>query len=337
MNKKRVLLTGIGGSIGCHTLIHILKNTDWDVVGLDSFKHMGLTDRVYMVMREHEDLWPRLTVFQHDLKASIADILSKEIGHIDYIINMASRSDVDNSIVDPENFIMDNVQSTITMLEYARKAKPQAFIQISTDEVYGPSGEFGAHKEWSALIPSNPYSASKACQEVIAISYWRCFGVPVIITNTMNNFGEMQQPQKFPSMVQKKVAKGETVIVHGTKTKIGSRFYLHSRNFADALVFLLNKKAPYMHKEGEVDRPDRYNIVGDKRIYNLELAQLIAKLMKKPLKYKLVDFHKTRPGHDRHYGLDGTKLADLGWKSPISFEESMKQTIAWQKRHQQWL
>jgi dTDP-glucose 4,6-dehydratase len=154
----------------------------------------------------------------------------------------------------------------------------------------------------------------------------------------MNNFGEMQQPNKYPVKIQKAIEAGETVTVHtAADGTIGTRFYLHSRNAADALLFILNKTKPYMHQAGEVDRPDRYNIVGDVRLSNLELAQRIAKLMGKELKYELVNFHSSQPGHDLHYGLGGGKLAELGWKQPQSFDESMKNTIEWQQQHKEWV
>lgn len=334
---KTALITGIGGSIGVHVLAHLMHNTDWNVVGIDSFRHKGLVDRVTEVSKGHPEWNPRIKIVTHDLRAPISDLTQQKIGPVDYIINLASRSDVDASIIEPEQFILDNVQSTLTMLEYARKVKPSAFVQFSTDEVYGPSGENDGHVEWSPIIPSNPYSASKAMQEAAAISYWRTFAVPLIITNTMNNFGEMQQPAKFPAMIQKKIAAGETVTIHGTREKIGSRYYLHSRNAADAVLFILKNTTPYMHQDGEIDRPDRYNIVGDKRVSNLELVQMIADLMEKPFRYEFIDFHKTRPGHDRHYGLDGTKLKSLGWKAPIDFAKSLLWTIKWQEKHPEWL
>jgi dTDP-glucose 4,6-dehydratase len=335
--KTKILLTGVGGSIGVHTLCHILSNTNWDVIGTDSFRHKGITDRVTQILDDHPEWKSRVKIITHDLTAPFSPILIDKIGTIDFVISMASRSDVEESIQNPVEFIRDNVAIATNVLEYARTAKPRAFIQISTDEVYGPSGENQGHKEWSSILPSNPYAASKASQEAIAISYWRTYGVPVIITNTMNNFGEMQQPLKFSALVQRMVQAGKTVTIHGSKTKMGSRFYLHSRNFADALLFILTNTKPYMHKDGETDKPDRYNIVGDKRIYNLEFAQIIASLMGKKLKYKLVDFHKSRPGHDRHYGLDGAKLKKLGWKSPVPFEKSLSNTINWTQEHKNWL
>lgn len=334
---KRVLLTGCGGSIGAHTIAHIFHNTDWEIVGTDSFRHKGWSDRVTRVMQNHPDWNDRLTVFTHDLTAPFSEHMKRKIGHIDYIINMASLSDVEASIQEPVPFIQNNVSLVLNVLEYAREVKPEVFIQISTDEVYGASGKEQAHPEWSAIVPSNPYSASKACQEAVAVSYWRTYGVPVIITNTMNNFGEMQQGSKYPAMLQKWIENGEEVIIHGVEGDVGTRFYIHSRNHADALLYIIQNLKPYMHQSGEVDKPDRYNVVGDVQLDNLQLAQIMAKFMDKPLKYKFVDFHSTRPGHDKHYGLDGTKLKNLGWKSPLSFEESLKSTIEWQTEHNEWL
>jgi dTDP-glucose 4,6-dehydratase len=334
---KRVLLTGIGGSIGIHVLGHIMHNTDWDVVGIDSFRHKGWADRLSLTFGDHPDWQERTTIVTHDLVSPFSDLMKKKIGQFDYILHLASLSDVDLSIEDPVPFIRNNVDCTLSVLEFARETKPEAFVLFSTDEVYGASGEHQAHPEWSTILPSNPYSASKAAQEAISISYWRTYDVPVIITNTMNNFGEMQQSNKFPAMIQRKVENNEVVQIHGKEGDIGSRYYLHSRNAADALLFILKNCPAYHHEPGSIDRPDRYNIVGDKRLNNLELATIIAKLMNKEFRFELVDFHATRPGHDKHYGLDGKKLADLGWKPPVSFEDSLGETINWQQEHKEWL
>lgn len=340
MATKRVLLTGVGGSIGIHFLGHVMHNTDWEVVGIDSFRHKGWADRLTITFEAHPDWVERTTIVTHDLMAPFSALTKKKIGHIDYIISMASLSDVEASIKEPVPFVQNNVNLVLNLLEYAREAKPEVFIQISTDEVYGPveSKHDDLRKEWDAIVPSNPYAASKACQEAIAISYWRSYGVPVIITNTMNNAGEMQQPNKYPVMVQRALLKGEEITIHGDENgEFGSRSYIHSRNFADAILFLLKNCPPHMHTPNKADRPDRYNITGDKQLDNLELAQLIAKLMGKELKYKVVNFHDTRPGHDKHYGLDGTKMKNLGWKSPLSFEESLKNLIDWQTAHPEWI
>lgn len=334
---KRVLLTGVSGSIGVHLMHHIFKNTDWEVVGIATYQHKGIAERITEMMEEHLDNWSRLTLITHDLNKPFTKAVKDRIGRIDYVLNLASLSDVEASIQDPVPFLQNNINLMYTMLEYAREAKPDVFIQFSTDEVYGPSGKDQRFPEWSPIVPSNPYSASKAAQEAIAIAYWRSYGVPVIITNTMNNFGEFQQSSKYPVIIQRAVAEGKKLTVHGSEGSIGTRYYIHSRNAADAVLYILKNLPPYLHKDGEVDKPDRYNIVGDEQVDNLSLAKLIAALMGKPLKYELQDVHKNRPGHDRHYGLDGTLLRKKGWKSPLSFKESLKNTIEWQTAHPHWI
>jgi dTDP-glucose 4,6-dehydratase len=338
---KTLLITGIGGSIACHTFLHFLHNTDWNIVGIDSFRHKGLTDRVAVMLDAHPEFAGRVRVYPHDITSPLSEMLTKKIGPVDLIVAMASLSDVHDSIINPVPFVQNNVNVALAMLEYARVVKPERFLLISSDEVYGPTtGEGMFHKEWDPVVPSNPYSASKAAQEAIAISYWRTYGVPLIIVNLMNNFGEMQSPTKFPAIVQRKLRAGETVTVHASVGHIGSRFYIHSRNSADAFLFLLdeNKTAvPHMHVEGTVDKPDRYNIVGDKQITNVELVEMIAADMGVKADFVIEDSKVTRPGHDAHYGLDGTKLQRLGWFSPMSLEESMKNVVAWYEDHPEWL
>jgi dTDP-glucose 4,6-dehydratase len=153
----------------------------------------------------------------------------------------------------------------------------------------------------------------------------------------MNNFGEMQSPSKYTAKIQSLLAQDKTVEVHSVNGEIGTRYYLHSRNAADAVLFILQKTSPKHHTPGATDMPDRYNIVGDAQIDNLELAKIVARLMGKELKYELVDFHSSQPGHDMHYGLDGSKLANLGWKPPVDFETSMLKTIEWQQDNSQWI
>lgn len=336
---KKLLLTGVGGSIGIHTLSQICKNTDWDIIGIDSFRHRGWCDRVDHHLNDHPQDAPRIKIIQHDLVAPFSEMEKRKIGYVDYIINMASLSDVEASIIEPAPFVLNNIALILNMLDFAREVKPEAFIQISTDEVYGPTtGKHDGYKEWDSQIPSNPYAGSKSAQESIAISYWRAYGVPLIITNTMNNYGEMQSSSKFPVMIQKAIAKGEEITIHGNENgEIGSRSYIHSQNFANALLFILKNLPPNLHIPGQIDRPDRYHIAGEKQLDNLELAKLIAKLMNKELKYKLINFHSTRPGHDPHYGLNDEKFKSLGWKPPVSFEESLANCIKWQQENDEWI
>lgn len=334
---KRVLLTGAGGFVGSHCLIHLLHNTDWELVLTDSFRHKGKTDRIIQQLDvSHPEYLDRVMVVTHDLTVPFSPQLINKIGHIDYIISMASESHVDRSIIDPVPFIQNNVNLILNLLEYARVAKPEKFLQVSTDEVYGPAPDGHNHKEWEVLLPSNPYSASKAAQENICIAYWRTYDVPVIITNTMNIIGELQDPEKFVPMVIQKVMNGETVNVHGSPDgRIGSRYYLHARNQSDALMYIL-KNIPVV-RFGDSDRPKKFHIVGEKEVDNLEMAHLIAQFASKTLKFEVVDFHSSRPGHDLRYALDGQKLADVGWKAPIPFEDSLRSTVEWTIAHPEWM
>lgn len=334
---KRVLLTGAGGFIGSHALEHFLVKTEWELICPVTFRHKGVPERI-VDSKHYQANQDRVTIFTHDLTAPFSPVQLKRLeaeGGIDYVVNFASESHVDRSITEPVPFIRNNVECTLNLLELARELKPRAFVQVSTDEVYGPALAGTRHAEWSTIIPSNPYSASKAAQEAIAISYWRTYGVPVVITNTMNNIGERQDPEKFVPKVMRAVLNGEAVTVHGGKGAIGSRFYLHARNHADAILFLLQRVKPVLFPYA--DRPDRFNVVGDVELNNLELAQKIAGCMGRELKYRLEDFHSTRPGHDLRYALDGSKLAALGWRAPVDFDASLRKTVEWTMENPEWL
>lgn len=336
--KIRCLVSGTSGFFGSHLLRHLLMNTDWEFVCPCSWEHKGTPERVENAIDGMDK--SRVTVITHDLTAPFTDTTKKRIGNIDYILNIASNSHVDRSITNPGEFIIGNTLLAYNMLELARELKPKLFLQFSTDEVMGAAPLGVNHKEWSAIIPSNPYSASKACQEAIAISYWRTYGVPLVITNTMNLTGQTQDPEKYPAQCIRKINNGEVVTIHGTPTNIGSRFYIHARNAADAVLFIIKNLPPKLWSDGgAVDRPDRYNIVGEVELNNLELAQMIAKILNKELRYEFLDFHssKVRSGHDRRYGLDGTKLRELGWKPPEDFESSLKSTVEWTMKNPQWL
>lgn len=327
-----VLLTGVSGFVGSHVLRHIMNETDWNVVGIASFSHMGRTARIERQMEGIDS--DRLKIVLHDLTKPIDHSKAIEIGEIDYVLNLASESHVDRSIEEPAPFIHNNVQVMTTMLDYIRNYPVEKFIHISTDEVYGPADDHN-HREGEPHRPSNPYSASKSAQEAICYSYWRTYDLPIVITNTMNIIGEMQDPEKFIPMVISRVMNNETVTIHASPDDVvGSRFYLHARNQADALLYLLKNHEPTRYPAEDIDR---FNIVGEREVDNLEMANLIAQYAERDLKYELVDFHSSRPGHDLRYALDGTKMAKLGWKAPTSLEDSLKQTVQWTLNNKEWM
>ena len=291
--------------------------------------HRGSLPRLESAMRDMD--WRRVKVVPLDLAQPWPTHARDELGYPDYIINYASQSHVDRSIIDPIPFVQNNVNLMLNMLQYA-VALPdlQVFLQISTDEVYGPCA--GApHVEWSPIVPSNPYSASKAAQEALAISYWRTYNLPLVLTNTMNLIGEYQDDEKFVPMVIKSVLSNRIVTIHtGIDGKPGSRCWIHARNLADGVLWLLlhSGVSVYTPMQGIEPKPARWNIVGEE-LDNLTLAQRIATVLSRPLKYSLVDFHSTRPGHDARYALDGTALAEAGWTAPVSLDTAIKAITRW--------
>lgn len=331
----KVVLTGIGGFVGCHTFAHIMHNTDWECIGIDSFRHRGLTDRVTHMLRAHPEWAKRLKVVTHDLAAPFSDQVLLDMGTVDYIISMASESHVDRSIQDPESFCLNNYLLSMYTLQAARKLDPYIYINIGTDEVYGPADLDYKHVEWDVIIPSNPYAASKAAQEALTCAWYRTYDVPAVLTNSMNMIGELQHPEKLIPSIIRNVMAGEEQVIYGTKDSIGSRFYIHARNHADALLFILEKE-PARYSNGD-NRPDRYNIVGEKEFNNLEIAHMVAEVVGKPLKYRLVDFHSSRPGHDRRYALDSTKMETLGWTPPYGIEDTIRSTVEWYFDNPEWL
>lgn len=342
----RVLITGAGGFAGHHFLEHVLATTDWYVAATDSFRHKGKTDRIAEVLEGHDQVaalrpwWSERTqVMTHDLTAPFSVQAASDLEDTDYIVAFASESHVDRSITDPVPFFMNNCAVALNTLELARKVRPRAFVLVSTDEVYGPVEEHNPpFREWARTLPSNPYSASKAAQEAAAISYWRTYGVPVVIVNCMNMIGERQDAEKFIPKTLRNIMKGRTVAIHGTPGHIGTRHYLHARNLADGIIYVLNERVLYDHPfRLGYDRPPRYNIASPDRVSNLEMAQMIASYAGLPWKYELEDFHATRPGHDPHYGLDPAKMERLGWTPPVPLGESLEKTVKWTMENRRWL
>lgn len=315
----RVLITGADGFIGSNVLEYMLDKTDWDFVCICSWRHKGNP----LNIKPNE----RVDVVTHDLTGPVPDL-----GQFDYILNLASESHVDRSIEDPVNFVENNITSTLQMLEYARSYPPKVFVQFSTDEVYGAM----EHKEWDILLPSNPYAASKAAQEMIAIAYWKTYKLPIVITNSNNIIGKNQDPEKFVPKVVKLVNAGDEVTIHTSNGRPGRRYWNAVQNTADALLFILGftptkygemVEVPVMNGEnieaGFADMPDRYALSGGKELDNLEMAQLIASILGKELKYTLLDAETIRPGYDEFYAMTEGELDRKGWVAPYSLEEGL--------------
>ena len=333
---KRMMVTGASGLMGVHVVRHILKTTDCNSIVLPvSYKHRGIQDRLTYLFNSSPDAMRRVKLVGIDLAQPMSPVTYAEFGKVDYVINCASESHVNRSIESPAPFIINNVSLMCNMLDWARHIEVEKFLHISTDEVYGPGSKHRTNKEWKDLhLPSNPYAASKAAQEDIALSYWRTYGVPVGIVNSMNIIGETQDSEKYMAMIMKKIYKNEKVVVHFNKGDIGSRYYLHARSLASGLMHILEQDFP---KYGEADLPLRMHIAGEKRLNNLELAQLVADAAGKQLNYDLVDPNTERPGHDMHYALSGDNLAKSGWTHPMAIEESIDRVVRWTYNNPQWL
>lgn len=324
----RVLLTGGAGFIGAHVAEHILATTDDYIVLLDKIDHAGNLNRLGHIAN-WEKYQSRCRVIYHDLRAPINDLVTAQIGKVTAIYHLAAATHVDRSIQDPLSFVYDNVVATCNVLEFARRVGPQQMVYFSTDEVFGPAPVPTRHREDACYNARNPYAATKAGAEQLCLAYHNTYGVPVKIVHVMNVFGERQHPEKFIPMTIAKVLHGEEVIVHSDPScKIaGSRFYIHARNAAAALEFVT--------KRGGLG--ESFNIVGEREVDNLTLAKTIAEIIGKPLNYRMVDFHSSRPGHDLRYALDGSKLAKMGWMLPETFEQSLGQTVRWSLDNPEWL
>lgn len=304
--SKKILISGASGFIGSNVLDYLLKNTDWEFVCIASWRHRGNP--------KHITPSERVSILTHDLRGRIPDI-----GQFDFILNLASESHVDRSIMDPLNFIENNISSTLQMLEYARRFPPKLFLQFSTDEVYGAMD----HEEWDILLPSNPYAASKAAQEMISISYWKTYKVPVVITNSNNIVGKNQDKEKFIPKIIELVKADQEVEIHVTKGLPGKRYWNPVDNVSDAIKYILTNVEPTIYPNS--DRPDKFSLSGGEELDNLEIAQLIAALMNKELKYKLVDAEVIRPGYDQFYSKTKGVLEQMGWK-PV---QTLREGLSW--------
>lgn len=337
---KKVLITGGAGFIAHHVIYYIIKNTDWEIISLDRLDFSGNLNRLKSIMT---DMSPsdkkRIKIFFHDLKAEISPWITNGIGDVNYILHLAAGSHVDRSIDYPMEFVLDNVVGTVNILEFAKKQKDlEKFIYFSTDEVFGPAPKGIDYKENDRYNSTNPYSATKAGGEELAVAYENTYGLPVYITHTMNVFGERQHPEKYIPMCIKKIRDGETITVHSDKTTTipGTRHYIHAEDVAEAIHFLLKEDIKSEIDFGGAKCP-KFNIVGAEELNNLELAKIIADCQGKKLNYEMVDFHSSRPGHDLRYSLSGKKMKKLGWEPSIKLTERIKQVVDWSLNNNTWI
>ena len=343
--SKTVLITGGAGFIAHHVIDKMLNETDWKIVCLDRLDISGNLNRLHDMLQDHDpkEVARRLRIVFHDLKAELNSQIVQDIGPVDIVLHLAAGSHVDRSITYPMEFVQDNVIGTVNMLDYTRKNLPnvERFVYFSTDEIFGVAPPGVSYKEYDRYNSTNPYSASKAAAEEFCVAYENTYKMPIIVTHTMNVFGERQHPEKFiPGTIQK-VRDGEKVIIHSNpeKTQAGTRMYIHAKDVAEGLMFILNtlpKDYKHTGDYGWAHCP-KFNLVGTEEIDNLTLAQWIAKGVGKELYYEMIDFHGSRPGHDLRYALDGGLLKQLGWEPKIKLSERIEGMVKWTLKNHRWL
>lgn len=342
---KTVLITGGAGFIGSHVIDLFLQRTDWNIITLDRLDYSGTLNRLHSILEKYPDTTKkRVKIVWHDLKAPISELVGNFLGKPDIILHLAASSHVDRSISHPMEFVMDNTVGTVNMLDYARTLDNlERFIYFSTDEIFGIAPPGVAYKERDRYNSTNPYSASKAAASEFCVAYENTYKLPIFITNTMNVFGERQHPEKFIPMCIRRVRDQELVLIHSdkTRTQAGSRFYIHARDVAEAMLFLLehDNKLPdsiYAPDWGGAKCP-KFNLVGKEEVDNLTLAKMIASAVGKDLVYEMVDFHTSRPGHDLRYALSGEYMKSLGWEPKVSLSDRISEVVEWSLKHPEWL
>lgn len=333
---RRVLLTGGSGFIGTHVLDWILSETEAHIVCV--LRPGPAPGRWRHILHRHDA--SRVSVVVHDLGYPIGDDTDGQIGDVDTVISLASSTDIAGSIRDPRSVFLPNVQLVANLVEWARHRKLDAFVHVSSEEVYGPAPHH-PHAEWDPIRPSTHYSASKAAQEAYLIASWRAHGLPLIILNAMNQLGPMQDPSKLVPAIIRKTLAGESVplMVDFYESQSGSgqeslRQYMHPRVLASAILAVLSD--PDRSFTPRVGFPPRYNVAGT-QIGVVGLAQMVADAMGFPLNWTPVDADHARPGHERVFALDDSKLRGLGWEPPTTLEQDVDDTVAWTLEHQEWL
>jgi len=309
----RILITGGAGFIGANFVHYIIeKESDHDIIVLDKLTYAGRMENLKEVLN-------RIEFVRGDI-AKEKDV-KNAMKNVDAIINFAAETHVDRSIADPENFVRTNFLGTYVLLEYARRNDVKRYIQISSDEVYG-SIEKGSFREEDTPNPSSPYSACKAGADMLVQAYYKTYKLPILITRTSNNFGPYQYPEKLMPLLILRAHQNAPLPLYGDGMNTRDWIYVEDNCAAIDVVFESGKI-------GEV-----YNIATGNEKTNLEVAKLILKQMSKT--ENLITFVKDRPGHDRRYSLDTTKIRELGWKPKHDFEDALNKTIDWYLDNEWW-
>jgi dTDP-glucose 4,6-dehydratase len=316
LDGSRVLVTGGAGFIGANFVHHFLRRfPEAHVVVLDALTYAG--------RRENLDGLPtkRLTFMHGDIRDPAAVALAME--GCDYVLNFAAESHVDRSIESPGDFIQTDVYGVFVLGEEARRRGLQRFLQVSTDEVYGEVLEGHATEAWP-LMPRSPYAASKAGGDRLAFAYWATYGLPVVVTRCTNNYGPRQYPEKLVPLFVTNAIEGQPLPVYGTG--LNRRDWIHVEDHCSALVTLLAQPGI----EGET-----FNIGAGNELDVLTITGTILRLLGKP--ESLVRHVEDRPGHDRRYALDCSRLTRLtGWKPAVAFEDGIRQTVEWYRANETW-
>ena len=316
---KNILVTGGAGFIGSNFIRYLLeRHREYRVINYDMLTYAGNLENLSGV-----DLSPRYVFVKADIcdKAAVENVFRDYT--VDAVVHFAAESHVDRSILGPSVFIGTNVLGTTVLLEAARRSGVTRFIHVSTDEVYGSLGAAGKFSETTPLHPNSPYSASKASSDLIALSYFRTYGTPVIVTRCSNNYGPYQFPEKLIPLMIANALNNKPLPVYGDGLNV--RDWLYVEDHCSALDTVLHKG-----KEGDV-----YNIGGNNEQANLEIVKLILTELDKP--HSLITFVKDRPGHDRRYAIDAAKIKkELGWEPSHTFEKGIRETIRWYLNNKQW-
>ena len=311
-----VLVTGGAGFIGSNFVSYALKvHPDWKITTLDKLTYAGRREN----LQEHDGN-PR----HQFVKGDVADpALTQElVKNADIVVHFAAETHVDRSIQSAGNFVTTDVYGTFVLLDAARtSSRLQKFVQISTDEVYGSVAK-GSSTERDELLPRNPYAATKAGADRLAYSYWSTYNVPVIITRASNNYGPKQFPEKIIPLFSTNAIDNQSLPLYGDGQNV--RDWLHVDDHCRALDLLLKHGEP-----GEV-----YNIGGENEVTNATLTHRILEILDRPA--SLIQPVDDRPGHDRRYSLDTTKLRGLGWKPNMPFDDGLVSVVNWYQSNEWW-